>query len=61
MVSAGFRMLTLDLEELVVSYPDPFALMHDLQGMAESAAVWQRACHLRKDVALSAAAIYKVL
>lgn len=34
---AGFAMVTLDSDALVVNYPHIFALMHDLQGMGEQA------------------------
>lgn len=57
---AGFDMITLDADELVVGYPHMFALMYDLQGMAESSAAHRRSPHLRRDVLIAAQAIYKV-
>uniref|UniRef100_A0A914UKS4 Arginine-hydroxylase NDUFAF5, mitochondrial n=1 Tax=Plectus sambesii TaxID=2011161 RepID=A0A914UKS4_9BILA len=56
---AGFDMITLDSDELVVGYPDMFALMYDLQGMGESSAAHRRSPHLRRDVLIAADAIYK--
>jgi len=56
---AGFDMITLDADELVVGYPHMFALLYDLQGMAESSAAHRRSPHLRRDVLIAAHAIYK--
>ncbi|PSN51497.1 Arginine-hydroxylase NDUFAF5 [Blattella germanica] len=58
---AGFTMLTIDTDEIVVGYPSMFELMHDLKGMGESNAARNRKLHLRRDTALAAAAIYKQL
>ena len=55
---AGFDMITLDTDELVVSYPHMFALLYDLQSMAESNATHRRSWTLRRDVLLAANAIY---
>lgn len=59
---AGFTMLTVDVDDLVVDYPDTFALMRDLQAMGEANAVLGReAAGLRRDVLLAADAIYREL
>ena len=55
---AGFTMLTIDADEIVVNYPTIFELMNDLHGMSESNALIQGRTHLNRDSLLSAAAIY---
>jgi NADH dehydrogenase [ubiquinone] 1 alpha subcomplex assembly factor 5 len=57
--SSGFTMLTIDTDEMVIGYPSLFELLHDLKGMAESNAAFNRPLTLSRDVLLSAAAIYK--
>ena len=57
---AGFKMLTVDVEDIVVGYPDTFALMQDLQAMGESNAIMHReAGPLSRDVLLATDAIYR--
>jgi len=59
---AGFRILTVDVDDLVVDYPSSFALMADLQAMGESNAVLGREpAGLRRDVLAAAEAIYREL
>lgn len=58
---AGFTMLTIDTDELVVNYPSMFELMWDLKGMAESNAALNRSLHLNRDTQFAAAAIYEQL
>ncbi|XP_046383435.1 arginine-hydroxylase NDUFAF5, mitochondrial [Ischnura elegans] len=58
---AGFTMLTVDTDEMVISYPSMFELMWDLKGMGESNAALNRPLHLGRDVAFAAASIYKTL
>lgn len=59
---AGFKFLTVDIDDIVVDYPDTFALMQDLQAMGESNAVLRReAGGLHKDVLLANEAIYREL
>jgi hypothetical protein len=41
---AGFTMLTVDTDEIVVRYPSMFELMWDLKGMGENNAAYNR-CH----------------
>ncbi|XP_005186547.2 arginine-hydroxylase NDUFAF5, mitochondrial isoform X2 [Musca domestica] len=56
---AGFTMLTIDTDEIVIGYPTMFELMHDLKGMAENNAAFNRPVHLNRDTMLAASAIYK--
>lgn len=59
---AGFNLLTVDVDDIVVDFPDIFSLMKDLQAMGESNAVLARekgAIH--RDVLLAAEAIYREL
>ncbi|XP_017772593.1 PREDICTED: NADH dehydrogenase [ubiquinone] 1 alpha subcomplex assembly factor 5 [Nicrophorus vespilloides] len=58
---AGFTMLTIDTDEVVVNYPTMFELMWDLKGMAESNAALNRSLHLHRDTQFAAAAIYQQL
>ncbi|KKA19626.1 hypothetical protein T310_6377, partial [Rasamsonia emersonii CBS 393.64] len=58
----GFKMLTVDVEDIVVEYPDTFALMQDLQAMGESNAILQRELGpISRDVLLANEAIYREL
>lgn len=41
---AGFTMLTVDTDEIVVHYPSMFELMWDLKGMGENNAAYNRCC-----------------
>ena len=59
---AGFKMLTIDIDDIIVDYPDMFALMQDLQAMGESNAVLGREMGgIGRDVLLAAEAIYREL
>lgn len=58
---AGFTMLTIDTDELVIGYPSMFELMWDLKGMAENNAAFNRPAHLSRETLLAASAIYKEL
>ncbi|KAI1269716.1 S-adenosyl-L-methionine-dependent methyltransferase [Xylariaceae sp. FL1019] len=59
---AGFKMLTVDIDDIIVDYPDTFSLMQDLQAMGESSAVLGREMGpIQKDVLLAADAIYREL
>ena len=58
---AGFKLLTVDTDQIVVPYPDPLSLMHELRGMGESNAVTMRRGFLPRDTLLAAAAIYDEL
>lgn len=61
LTKAGFNMLTVDVDDIVVGYPDTFALMQDLQAMGESNAVLRREMGggLHRDVLLANEAIYR--
>ncbi|XP_045468026.1 arginine-hydroxylase NDUFAF5, mitochondrial [Harmonia axyridis] len=61
LTNAGFSMLTIDTDEIIVNYPSMFELMWDLKGMAESNAAFNRSIRLNRDVQFAAAAIYKEL
>lgn len=61
MQQAGFKLLTVDVDEIVVDFPDMLALMEDLQAMGESNAVLRREHMLPRDVLLAAKAIYESL
>lgn len=59
---AGFKMLTVDVDDVIIDYPDTFALMADLQAMGESnAALTREPAGLRRDVMLANEAIYREL
>lgn len=59
---AGFKLLTVDVEDIVVEFPDTFALMQDLQAMGESNAIMHReAGPLSRDVLLANEAIYRAM
>ncbi|KAB8228584.1 S-adenosyl-L-methionine-dependent methyltransferase [Aspergillus alliaceus] len=59
---AGFKMLTVDVEDIVVEYPDTFALMQDLQAMGENNAILHRELGpMSRDVLLANEAIYRQL
>lgn len=59
--AAGFTMLTIDTDEMIIGYPSMFELMFDLKGMAENNAAFNRPLHLSRDVLVAAAAIYNEL
>lgn len=62
MQKAGFKMLTVDVDDIIVDYPDTFALMQDLQAMGESNAVLGREMGpISRDVLLANEAIYRAL
>lgn len=59
---AGFKLLTVDVDDIVIDYPNSFALMEDLQAMGESNAVLGReGAGIRRDVLAAGDAIYKEL
>lgn len=62
MQKAGFKMLTVDVDDIIVDYPDTFALMQDLQAMGESNAILGREMGpIRRDVLMANDAIYREL
>lgn len=59
---AGFKMVGVDVDDIVVDYPDTFALMQDLQAMGESSAILGREMGpIHRDVLLASDAIYREL
>lgn len=58
---AGFTLLTIDTDEIVINYPSMFELIWDLKGMGENNCTWNRCAHLNREVLLSSSAIYKEL
>ncbi|XP_011502528.1 PREDICTED: NADH dehydrogenase [ubiquinone] 1 alpha subcomplex assembly factor 5 [Ceratosolen solmsi marchali] len=61
LTDAGFTMLTVDTEELIIGYPSMYELMWDLKGMGESNAARNRKLHLSRDTLFAASAIYNQL
>lgn len=59
---AGFHLLTVDVDDIVVDFPNSFVLMRDLQAMGESNAVLGREMGaIHRDVMLAAEGIYREL
>ena len=59
---AGFKMLTVDVDDIIIDYPNTFALMMDLQAMGENnASLTREMAGLRRDVLLANEGIYRVL
>lgn len=59
---AGFKLLTVDVDDIIVDYPDSFALMADLQAMGESNAALRREFGaISRDSLLANEAIYREL
>lgn len=58
---AGFNILTVDVEEVKVSYPSMWELMDDLRDMGEANAIVDRRHFVHRDTLVAAAAIYKEL
>jgi len=56
--SHNFTLLTIDTDELTVSYPSVFPLFRDLKGMAENNAAVNRKLHLTRETLFAANAIY---
>ena len=62
LTKAGFKLLTVDVDDIIVDYPDTFALMKDLQAMGESNAVVGREMGpIGRDVLLASEGIYRAL
>ncbi|KAJ7639279.1 S-adenosyl-L-methionine-dependent methyltransferase [Roridomyces roridus] len=58
---AGFSLLTVDVDEVNVAYPDMWALMDDLGAMGEGNALLGPRRALRRDTLAAASAIYSAL
>ena len=62
LTKAGFQMLTVDVDDIVVDFPTTFALMTDLQAMGEGNAVLGREMGpVGREVLLASEAIYREL
>lgn len=62
LTKAGFKLLTVDVDDIIVDYPDIFALMKDLQAMGESnAVVMRQKGAISRDVLLASEGIYREL
>ncbi|CAE6455866.1 unnamed protein product [Rhizoctonia solani] len=58
---AGFTLLTVDTDDVKVSYPSMWELMEDLRDMGESNAIVSRNTFIKRDTLIAADAIYKAL
>ncbi|CAE6527358.1 unnamed protein product [Rhizoctonia solani] len=58
---AGFTLLTVDTDDVRVSYPSIWELMEDLRDMGESNAIVSRNTFIKRDTLIAADAIYKAL
>lgn len=59
---AGFKLLTVDVDDIVVEYPDTVALMTDVQAMGEGNAILKSiGGPIGRDVLLANEAIYREL
>ncbi|CAK5072964.1 unnamed protein product [Meloidogyne enterolobii] len=56
---AGFQLVTIDVDEIVINYPDIFSLIFDLQFMGESNATFTRSASLKRDILIAADGIYR--
>lgn len=61
LTKAGFNLLTVDIDDVIVDYPSSFALMMDLQAMGEGNAVLGGGGVLSRDVLLAMEGIYREL
>ena len=59
LTQCGFTLTTIDIDDIIVNYPNMFELMNDLKGMGESNAAWRRRSYLHRETLLAAAAIYQ--
>lgn len=57
--NSGYKLLTLDYDEINIAYPSMFELMYDLKGMGESNCSLNRKLNLNKDLLISAQSIYQ--
>ena len=59
---AGFKLLTVDVDDIIVEYPDTFALMTDIQATGESNAILKNlGGAMSRDVLMANEAIYRQL
>ena len=59
---AGFNLLTIDVDDVIIDYPDSFAVMQDLGAMGEGNAILgKKEGPISRDVLMASEGIYKVL
>lgn len=58
--NAGFNLVTVDVDQIVINYPNMFELMFDLQGMGENSALHKQK-PLHRDTVTAAASIYEAM
>lgn len=56
---SGFSLTTVDFDEITIGYPGMLELMHDLKGMGENNAAWNRKTLLHRDTILAASSVYQ--
>lgn len=56
---AGFNLITIDVDDVIVSFPDMMSLMKDLRDMGESNAVLNRPHYLPRDLIAAAEKVYR--
>lgn len=61
MSRANFKLLTIDVEDIVVAYPDVPSLLADLRASGDSAAHINRPGYFGRDSLLATEAIYREL
>ncbi|KAK9387668.1 hypothetical protein V1515DRAFT_599869 [Lipomyces mesembrius] len=59
MQQAGYNLITIDVDDIIVSYPDVMALMRDLRDMGESNAVLNRPHYLPRELIKAAEMTYR--
>ncbi|KAK9322776.1 hypothetical protein V1517DRAFT_322418 [Lipomyces orientalis] len=59
MQQAGYNLITIDVDDIIVSYPDLMALMRDLRDMGESNAVLNRPHYLPRELITAAEKTYR--
>ena len=57
-VANGYIFLK-DFDEITIGYPSMLELMHDLKGMGENNAAWNRKTLLHRDTILAASSVYQ--
>ncbi|KAK9453451.1 hypothetical protein V1511DRAFT_76841 [Dipodascopsis uninucleata] len=57
--SAGYNLITIDVDDIIVSYPDMQSLLFDLRDAGESNAVFNRPHYLPRSVIKAAEETYK--
>jgi len=56
---AGFNLITVDVDTIVVNYPSMFELVNDLNAMGEGNSTFTRPPYLKRDTLMAAAATYQ--